>query len=210
MEFFDKIGKKASEAYKLTADKTGKIAKETKLKIKMSELKSQINDIYEEIGKEIYEKHVRKQDIRNSDVEELCTKIDVISDEIENLLQECLELKDKKQCIKCYTQIEKQDKYCRECGAKQTEDPPKEAEVLEELENTQVDEERIEEKNMVMDKLKEEIKGKNNEEEQNSDNQNIEEKNTKSEYSICDDDNNLEKTVRIESDVDIENEEEDD
>ena len=29
MEFFDKIGKKASEAYKVTADKTGKIAKET-------------------------------------------------------------------------------------------------------------------------------------------------------------------------------------
>ena len=31
MEFFDKLGKKASEAYKITADKTGKIAKETKL-----------------------------------------------------------------------------------------------------------------------------------------------------------------------------------
>ena len=30
MEFFDKLGKKASEAYKITADKTGKIAKETK------------------------------------------------------------------------------------------------------------------------------------------------------------------------------------
>ena len=27
MEFFDKLGKKASEAYKVTADKTGKIAK---------------------------------------------------------------------------------------------------------------------------------------------------------------------------------------
>ena len=33
MEFFDKLGKKASEAYKMTADKTGKIAKETKIKI---------------------------------------------------------------------------------------------------------------------------------------------------------------------------------
>ena len=42
MEFFDKLGKKASEAYKVTADKTGKIAKEAKLRMKMSELKSQI------------------------------------------------------------------------------------------------------------------------------------------------------------------------
>ena len=37
MEIFDKIGKKASEAYKMTADKTGKIAKETKLKLRMND-----------------------------------------------------------------------------------------------------------------------------------------------------------------------------
>ena len=45
MEFFDKLGKKASEAYKMTADKTGKIAKETKNKLKIGELKSQVNDL---------------------------------------------------------------------------------------------------------------------------------------------------------------------
>ena len=33
MDFFDKITKKASEAYKITADKTGKIAKATKIKL---------------------------------------------------------------------------------------------------------------------------------------------------------------------------------
>ena len=63
MEFFDKLGKKASQAAKVTADKTGKIAKETKLKFKIGELKTQINDIYEEIGKKVYEKHVREEDI---------------------------------------------------------------------------------------------------------------------------------------------------
>ena len=61
MEFFDKIGKKASEAYKVTADKTGKIAKETKLKMAINENKSKINDLYEEIGKKIYENHVREE-----------------------------------------------------------------------------------------------------------------------------------------------------
>ena len=58
MEFFDKLGKKASEAYKITADKTGKIAKETKIKFKIGELRTQVNDVYEEIGKKVYEKHV--------------------------------------------------------------------------------------------------------------------------------------------------------
>lgn len=122
MEFFDKLGKKASEAYRVTADKTGKIAKETKLKIKMGELKSKINDIYEEIGKIVYEKHVKKEQIDiEKDLMEQCTNIDVMSDEIESLLKECLELKDKKQCSKCFTEIEKDAKFCPSCGMKQEE-----------------------------------------------------------------------------------------
>ena len=117
MEFFDKLGKKASEAYKVTADKTGKIAKETKLKFRIGELKTQINDIYEEIGKKVYEKHVREEDICiKKDLEEQCTKIDALSDEIDSLLKECLNLKDKKQCQNCYKEIERDDKFCPECG----------------------------------------------------------------------------------------------
>ncbi len=63
MDFFDKLGKKATQAAKVTADKTSKIAKETKLKFKIGELKTQINDIYEEIGKKVYEKHIREEDM---------------------------------------------------------------------------------------------------------------------------------------------------
>ena len=122
MEFFDKLGKKASEAYKMTADKTGKIAKETKMKFRIGELKSQINEIYEEIGKKVYESHVKKEEISiQNDLEEQCTKIDVLSDEIEGLLKQCLELKDKKQCPKCFKEIEKDAKFCPSCGAKQEE-----------------------------------------------------------------------------------------
>ena len=122
MEIFDKIGKKASEAYKMTADKTGKIAKETKMRMKMNELKSEINDIYQEIGKKVYEKHTREEKISiKKDLEEECTKIDMISDEIEELLQQCLELKDRKQCSNCFAQIDKEYKFCPNCGEKQKE-----------------------------------------------------------------------------------------
>lgn len=122
MDFFDKIGKKASEAYKVTADKTGKIAKETKMKLKITELKSQVNDIYEEIGKIVYEKHILKEKSIEKEIEEKCTKIDVLSDEIDSLLKQCLDLKDKKQCKKCYTEIEKEMKFCPNCGEKQPEE----------------------------------------------------------------------------------------
>ena len=133
MDFFDKLGKKASKAYKVTADKTGKLAKEAKLKMKMNELKSEVNDIYIEIGKKVYQKHVLNHDINiKEDLEEECTKIDVLSQEIDTHLNECLELKDKKQCKECFSEIEKEAIFCSNCGAKQDEETVKEAEIVEE------------------------------------------------------------------------------
>lgn len=169
MEFFDKIGKKASEAYKYTADKTGKLAKETKLKIKMGELKSEINDLYEEIGKNVYEKHVRKETIEiKGELEELCTKIDVASDEIESLLKICIELRDKKQCPECHTQIEKEDKYCKECGAKQEEIET----IVVDFENDQQNEDSAKSNNEKNDKNSEKSKEEKNDE--NSEKSNLE------------------------------------
>lgn len=172
MKFFDKLGEKASEAYKVTADKTGKLAKEAKLRMKMGELKSEINEIYKDIGKVIYENHVRedKQDV-NNELEEKCTKIDCLSDEIESILKECLELKDKKQCPKCFAEIEKDVKFCPECGTKQ-----------EEIEQTAKEVEVLDNKN----KNREE--DKNREENKNNDK--------------CEEKSNLEKIVQVESDVD--------
>ena len=153
MEFFDKLGKKASEAYKMTADKTGKIAKETKMKFKIGELKSQINDIYEEIGKKVYEKHVKKEEISmKKDLEEQCTKIDVMSDEIEMLLKQCLELKDKKQCSKCFKEIEKDAKFCPNCGANQEEIEMKEDLIDNQIKIDEVtNQEEAQEKNNIED-----------------------------------------------------------
>ncbi len=136
MEIFNKLGKKASEAYKVTADKTGKLAKEAKLRMKMADLKSQISDIYKEIGKKVYENHVREEKIDiEKELEEECTKIDVMSAEIESILKQCLELKDKIKCEKCFSEIDKDVKFCPECGAKQEELEETETKKVEVIEN---------------------------------------------------------------------------
>ncbi len=227
MDFFDKLGKKASEAYKVTADKTGKIAKETKIKLKIGELKSQISDIYEEIGKKVYEKHVRKEDMCiKKDLEELCTKIDVLSDEIDGLLQQSLELKDKKQCPKCFKEIEKNAQFCPHCGAKQTEEPKSEdVEVKPEnnQENSQQTEkeelqsaEKVEEENEAKE-LEEVVDDEEIEAEETSE---IEEKDEEVEDEEVDEEeideeeideeakDDLEKTVEIESNVNLEEDDE--
>lgn len=150
MEIFNKLGKKASEAYKVTADKTGKLAKEAKLRMKIGELKSQINDIYKEIGKKVYENHVREEkENLEKELEEECTKIDVLSAEIESNLKQCLELKDKRQCPSCFAEIEKDVKFCPKCGTKQEEikeEPAKEVEIIENSDSNENEQTESEEK----------------------------------------------------------------
>ena len=193
MDFFDKLGKKASEAYKVTADKTGKIAKETKLKFKMGELKSKIEDIYEEIGKKVYEKHVKKEEISINELLEECKQIDEMSNEIEKIRQEYLELKDKKQCPKCFKEIEKDAKFCPSCGAKQEETEVKEVEILEDVETTEVEDDDLIDNQINIEDVE---KNKNN----NVENEESAETSSdlKDESSTCD---NLEKTVQVESNV---------
>ncbi len=154
-------------------------------------MKTQINDIYEEIGKKVYEKHIREEDICiKKDLEEQCTKIDVLSDEIDSLLKECLTLKDKKQCQKCYKEIEKDDKFCPNCGEKQTEEPRQEIEVEEKLENTEVEEDKAMEKQVVIEELEQNIENQENREESKQE-------------ATEDEKTNLERTVEIESNVKI-------
>ena len=112
MGFFNEIGKKTTEA-------TSKITKETKLKLKINENKNKISDIYEEIGKKVYEKHVREENISiKEELQEECAKIDELSKEIEEARKEILQLNNKRQCPNCYAEIEKDAAFCSKCGHK--------------------------------------------------------------------------------------------
>ena len=155
MGFFDNLGKKASAAYDATAEKTGKLAKEAKLRMKINENKSDINDLYKEIGRKIYEKHVREENIDiKSELEEECTKIDVLSAEIETCLKSILELKDKKQCEQCHAEIELKDVFCPKCGAKQPETEVLNAEVVKhDLENSEIEQDNQEEARIVEEEV---------------------------------------------------------
>lgn len=142
MEFFDKLTKKASETYKGAAEKTGKLAKEAKLKIKINENKSKINNIYGEIGKKVYQKHVSSEEICiKSELEDECAKIDILSSEIDEYNKEILALSNEKICAQCGEHINLDAKFCTKCGSEQPEikeEPAKEVEVIIE-ENTEAE-----------------------------------------------------------------------
>lgn len=113
MGFFSDLGKKTTET-------TGKIARETKLKLKINENKGKIEDIYEEIGKKVYEKHIREVNIDiNVDLADECGRIDTLAKEIEDAKLEILKLNQKKLCSKCSAEIENGAMFCPKCGEKQ-------------------------------------------------------------------------------------------
>lgn len=157
MEILEKIGDAASKTCKYTAEKTAKIAKETKLKMKISECKREIEKIYREIGETVYEKSVVDQDIDKEEIKEKCDKIDELTGKIVECKNEILSLKERKQCRNCYEEIEKDAKYCPNCGCHQEEvkDEEKvEIEIEEEKEEEKKEEGKPEEKKQEKKKKK--------------------------------------------------------
>ena len=95
MEFFEKLGKKASETYKSAAEKTNKVASETKLKMKIGDCNSQIKDLYKEIGKKVYEKiAINGKSEETEFIKEELTKIEGLKEEIKVYQHQILELSD--------------------------------------------------------------------------------------------------------------------
>ncbi len=153
MGFFNELGKKTTET-------TSKIAREAKLKMKITENKGKIKDLYCEIGRKIYENHVREE---NLDIKEFvsddCSKIDSLSKEIEDARKEILVLNNKKMCNKCFAEIENDSMFCPKCGEKQTEEKTVLEKAEEKLEEVNISPENEKEAEIV----KEELEQKNSE-----------------------------------------------
>ena len=137
MEFFEKLGKKATETFNSAAEKTNKIASETKIKLKINDCKSKIKGVYQDIGKIVYQKFVLdgKLDVKE-DIEEQLSKIYELTNQIEEYEKQILDLSDMKQCVNCKNKIEKNAKFCPECGTEQPEIVVHEVEVVDNDEDT--------------------------------------------------------------------------
>lgn len=157
MGFFNDLGKKGAEA-------TTKIAKEGKLKLKISENKGKIKNMYEEIGRKVYEKHVREE---NYNIEEYLkddlNTLDELSKEIDNARKEILILNQKKLCSNCFEEIPTDAAFCPKCGAKQEGEKSVKEEALEKLEQSEISEANKQEAEIVKQELEEAVNNENNE-----------------------------------------------
>lgn len=120
MSCLDKSKETVINTCKITVNKTNKIAQRTRLKMYINECKNRIQDIYNSIGKKVYEKHIREEDINiKEELNYECKQIDKLSREIENSIERILILKDMKKCPECFSEIMLQYNFCPNCGKKQ-------------------------------------------------------------------------------------------
>lgn len=150
MNFFDKLGKKASKTYQVTKEKAANLSEELKLKGKISDLKDKIENLYTEIGKAVYNEIIVGKDVSKEEIATKCEEISKMKDDITKIENNILALKKAKKCIDCGEELELDAAFCSKCGKEQPkqekveikEEPQeaKEVEVIEinDVENAEV------------------------------------------------------------------------
>ena len=125
MNFFDKLGRKANETYKVAKEKTVSLTEELKIKGKINEINDKIESIYAEIGKFVYTELKDGRDASRDVVTEKCNEISTLNDELEKLRTDLLALKNIKKCVKCNAEMDLKSEFCSNCGEKQPKIEPK-------------------------------------------------------------------------------------
>lgn len=136
-EISKKVGEGAEKTYKAVADKSGKIIKETQMRVKSNDKESEIDFIIFEMGKKIYEKYKSEGEVCDMFAKD-CKKIDKLNKEIDEMETHMLYLRNLRKCANCGDVIEIENKYCPKCGSKQKTVKIKE-EKKEEVEESPVD-----------------------------------------------------------------------
>ncbi len=119
MDFFNKLGKKASETYQATKEKASNISDELKLRGKISEQKEKIEKLYKEIGETVYNEVKDGKDVSRDAIVSKCDDISKAKDEISKLEADILAVKKIKKCANCGTELDIKAEFCSKCGKEQ-------------------------------------------------------------------------------------------
>lgn len=154
MEFFNKLGKKASQTYQATKEKATNLSDELKLKGKISEKKEKMEKLYKEIGEIVFNEVKDGKDASRDVILPKCDEISKIKDEISKLEAEILAVKKMKKCTNCGTEMDINAEFCSKCGKEQPKvekieikEEPTQAENAEVVEVTDVNNENNGENN---------------------------------------------------------------
>ena len=117
MDFTEKISSNFLKLKKTVIKGTNKVVEASKLTLNLSEKKSTLKEIYEEIGRKVYNlgnEEIVEQLVVSSEISEITR----LKEEIENLEEQLAKIKNKQKCPNCGSNIGSSDAYCKVCGSK--------------------------------------------------------------------------------------------
>lgn len=118
MGLIEDISKKFAKTYKNAAKASGEIIEETKLRLSIINEQNKVDELYEKLGKKVYELY-EKGELLNEDFNEYCLQIQNMKQNIEAMKKRIKELRNLKICPKCNLEINIEYHYCPQCGTKQ-------------------------------------------------------------------------------------------
>lgn len=117
MNILDSVKKVVTKTAKDAAKVSGELVEQTKLKLKLIELKDAINERYTKIGELYY--ITSEYELDNSDkIVSLVSEIKALKAELEDVEAEVKRNKSIKKCNVCDAENGFEDDYCSKCGNK--------------------------------------------------------------------------------------------
>jgi len=123
----DSITRKVTDTAKAAAKISGSVVEITKLNMSINAEEEKIRKLYTEIGKQLYEDYTDGKAV-SEELLRKCVKIDDIFENIADMKDKILELRNVKACPNCGTILDIEMEYCHKCGKKQEDIPEAEEE----------------------------------------------------------------------------------
>ena len=111
-EIISKVKEAVSSTTKKVVKLSGEAIDYTKLKLKLAEVNSKLDEKYAAIGLAVYEGN------DEAEIEAICEEISALRDEIDSLKLKLDDYKNKKTCSACGTATERENPFCPSCGNK--------------------------------------------------------------------------------------------
>lgn len=115
---FNDVVERARQGFDVVCKKTEETVTVSKLRLDQAALETKLSKSYEMLGKICYDAIVSEEDLDRESVSPLVDDIVEKTEQIKKIKKEIIRAKDKKQCAKCGSPIDKESVFCNKCGEK--------------------------------------------------------------------------------------------
>jgi RNA polymerase subunit RPABC4/transcription elongation factor Spt4 len=115
MSFWDDLSRKVSQGTRTLSQKSVELFEIAKVKLDIASEKDKIGNLYEEIGRVIYQDY-RKGNLKEKSVLDKCQLIDEIYYKINRLNRKVMQIKGGTLCKRCGEAVNASQRYCHMCG----------------------------------------------------------------------------------------------